>query len=89
MLDLRDGKGDRSGFCELETKILNLEGWYVGCEPILNLKETDYMSTEELNLCLTQSEKDFRGSIQEKLILYLAKHNIKTQFNSPSFLDAT
>ena len=67
---LRDGKGDRSGFCELETKILILEGWFVGCEPILNLNETDYMSIDELNLCLTQSEKDFRGSIQEKLILY-------------------
>ena len=67
---LRDGKGDRSGFCELKTKILILEGWFVGCEPISNLYETDYMSKDELNLCLTQSEKDFRGSIQEKLILY-------------------
>ena len=67
---LRDGKGDRSGWCELESKVLILEGWFVGCEPISNLNEIDYFSDDKLNLCLTQAEKDYRISIQETLIDY-------------------
>ena len=67
---LRDGKGDRSGWCEFKPKVLILEGWFVGCEPVSNLMEIDYMSEDKLNLCLSQIEKDFRVSIQESLIEY-------------------
>ena len=31
---LRDGKGDRSGWCDSEPRVLILEGWFVGCEPV-------------------------------------------------------
>ena len=67
---LRDGKGDRSGWCEIKTKVLILEGWFVGCEPLSNLMKIDYKSDNDLNLCLSQIEKDFRNSIQKSLILY-------------------
>tara|TARA_B100001250_G_scaffold222555_1_gene190866 strand:- start:1686 stop:2696 length:1011 start_codon:yes stop_codon:yes gene_type:complete len=67
---LREGRGDRTGFSELNTKILILEGWFVGCEPISNLMEIDYLLEDKLNLCLTQIEKDYRCLIQESLIKY-------------------
>ncbi len=67
---LRDGKGDRSGWCELKPKVLILEGWFVGCEPISNLHDIDYSSENKFNLCLTQFEKDFRISIQDSLLNY-------------------
>ena len=67
---LRDGKGDRSGWREFNTKILVLEGWFVGCEPILDFNEINYKSEDSSNLSLSQIEKDFRISIQESLILY-------------------
>ena len=67
---LREGKGDRSGWCEFTPKVLILEGWFVGCEPLSNLKELDYLSKDRFDLCLTQIEKDYRISIQESLINY-------------------
>ncbi len=67
---LREGKGDRSGWLEIKTKVLILEGWFVGCEPITNLTEIDYFSEDKFNLCLSQIEKEFRSSIQKSLILY-------------------
>ena len=67
---LRDGKGDRSGWCELQPKVLILEGWFVGCEPISNLIEIDYMTEDKSNLCLSEIEKEFRISIQEALVNY-------------------
>ena len=67
---LRDGKGDRSGWREFKANVLILEGWFVGCEPISNLWEIDYMSEDKFNLSLTQVEKQFRKSIQKSLIQY-------------------
>ena len=67
---LRDGKGDRSGWSELKTKVLILEGWFVGCEPVSNLIELDYFNEDEFNLCLSKDEKDFRYSVQKSLIKY-------------------
>tara|TARA_B100000579_G_scaffold262594_1_gene216371 strand:+ start:4114 stop:5121 length:1008 start_codon:yes stop_codon:yes gene_type:complete len=67
---LRNGKGDRLGWFELETKILILEGWFVGCEPISNLMEIDYISEDKFNLYLSKFEKDYRAYIQESLIHY-------------------
>ena len=65
---LRGGKGDRSGWCELKPKVLMLEGWFVGCEPISNLSEKDFVY--DYNLSLSQIEKQYRISIQESLIQY-------------------
>ncbi|MBW3041877.1 uridine kinase [Prochlorococcus marinus] len=67
---LREGKGDRSGWCELRPKVLILEGWFVGCEPISNLSEIDYILEDKFNLSLNNVEKQFRISIQESLIRY-------------------
>ncbi len=68
---LRDGKGDRSGWCEFKPKVLILEGWFIGCEPISNLKEIDYNSEDEFHLSLSKIEKDYRSSIQESLTQYI------------------
>tara|TARA_Y100001968_G_scaffold292768_1_gene298220 strand:- start:141 stop:1151 length:1011 start_codon:yes stop_codon:yes gene_type:complete len=67
---LRNGKGDRSGWCELKPKILILEGWFVGCEPVLNLMEIDSIMDSKYNLCLSQIEKEYRNSIQIALVDY-------------------
>ena len=67
---LRNGKGDRSGWCELQPKVVILEGWFVGCEPISNLFQIDNIYEDKFNLCLSQFEKDFRFTIQKSLINY-------------------
>ena len=67
---LREGKGDRAGWLEFKPKILVLEGWFVGCDPISNFRGIGYIPEDEFNLCLSQIEKDFRSSIQESLIQY-------------------
>ena len=67
---LRNGKGDRSGWIEAKTKVLILEGWFVGCEPISNLFQIDNIYEDKFNLCLSQFEKDFRFTIQKSLINY-------------------
>ena len=68
---LRDGKGDRSGWCELKTKILILEGWFLGCELVPDLVKIDRLSEDKFNLNLSQVEKDYRLVIQESLIEYI------------------
>ena len=67
---LRHGKGDRSGWCEFKAKVLILEGWFVGCEPISNLNEIDHIYEDKFNLDLSEIEKDFRISIQDSLNKY-------------------
>ncbi|WP_269605442.1 uridine kinase [Prochlorococcus marinus] len=67
---LRDGKGDRSGWCELKPKVLILEGWFVGCDPVSNLFEMNDLDDYKFNLSLTQPEKDYRILIQESLLDY-------------------
>ncbi len=67
---LRDGKGDRSGWCELQTKVLILEGWFVGCVPVSDLFKIDELDDIIYNLTLSQSEKDYRNLIQESLSEY-------------------
>ena len=67
---LREGKGDRSGWLEFKPKVLVLEGWFVGCEPIPDLHGIDYIYEDEFNLCLSQIEKKFRVSIQQSLSKY-------------------
>ena len=67
---LRDGKGDRSGWCEFQTKVLILEGWFVGCVPVADLFKIDDLDEDKFNLSLSQSEKDYRILIQESLLEY-------------------
>jgi len=67
---LRDGKGDRSGWCEFKPKVLILEGWFVGCEPVLDLSKINDLPQDEFNLFLSQSEKDYRVKIQDSLLHY-------------------
>tara|TARA_Y100001968_G_scaffold213_1_gene161 strand:+ start:249 stop:1259 length:1011 start_codon:yes stop_codon:yes gene_type:complete len=67
---LREGKGDRSGWCDIRSKVLILEGWFVGCEPVSNLNDIDYIYEDKFNLCLSQKEKEYRSSIQDSLIEY-------------------
>ncbi len=67
---LRDGKGDRSGWCEFRTKVLILEGWFVGCEPISNHMDLEYTSEQKYNLSLSPAEEQYRILIQESLIEY-------------------
>ena len=67
---LRDGKGDRSGWCDSEPRVLILEGWFVGCEPISDLSKIDDLAEDKFNLSLSQSEKEYRVLIQQSLIEY-------------------
>jgi len=67
---LRDGKGDRSGWFELKPKIVILEGWFVGCHPVSDLFKINDLDDQKFNLCLSQSEKDYRTVIQESLLEY-------------------
>ncbi len=67
---LRNGKGDRSGWCELNPKVLILEGWFVGCEPCSDLSRKDDLAEDQFNLSLSQSEKEYRILIQESLLEY-------------------
>ena len=67
---LRNGKGDRSGWSEVKTKVLIMEGWFLGCEPVSDLVRIDNMSEDIFNLNLSQVEKDYRIVIQESLIKY-------------------
>ena len=66
----RDGKGDRSGWIKTNTKILILEGWFVGCEPSSDFSMENGCDSEELNLSLTYEEKEYRRIIQRKLFEY-------------------
>ena len=67
---LRDGKGDRSGWCEFKPKVLILEGWFVGCVPVSDLRTIDYLNHDKFDLSLTQAEKDYRVVIQKSLQEY-------------------
>ena len=67
---LREGMGDRSGWCELKTKVLIMEGWFVGCEPVSDIFKLDNISEDELDLSLSQKERDYRMLIQDSLHEY-------------------
>ncbi len=68
---LRNGKGDRSGWTEFTPRVLILEGWFVGCQPVTDLSKINELTEDEFNLKLTQSEKDYRILIQESLSEYI------------------
>ncbi len=63
---LRDGLGDRSGWIESRPKVLILEGWFVGCEPLQSRSKLNniYKPT------LTQFESEYREVVQNRLREY-------------------
>ncbi len=67
---LRGGKGDRSGWFKSKPKILILEGWFIGCEPISDLFEIDHLTEENITHSLSDDEKTYRRSIQVSLNKY-------------------
>ena len=67
---LRNGKGDRSGWCKLQPNVLILEGWFVGCVPVSDLFKINDFDDEKLHSFLSQSEKEYRIIIQESLLEY-------------------
>ena len=67
---LREGKGDRSGWCKLKAKVLVLEGWFVGCEPVSDLLKYDDLIDDQFNLSLTRKERYYRILIQDSLHQY-------------------
>tara|TARA_Y100001968_G_scaffold23164_1_gene18182 strand:- start:171 stop:1181 length:1011 start_codon:yes stop_codon:yes gene_type:complete len=67
---LRNGRGDRSGWCEFQPKVLILEGWFVGCVPVSDIFKIDDLDKIRFNLSLSQAEKDYRKVIQESLFEY-------------------
>ena len=67
---LREGKGDRSGWCKLKSKVLVLEGWFVGCEPVSDLLKYDDLIDHQRDASLTKKERDYRILIQYSLQKY-------------------
>ena len=67
---LRDGKGDRSGWSEYKPKVLILEGWFVGCEPLSEISKIENFANEEFKLSLSPREMDYRILIQNSLSEY-------------------
>tara|TARA_B100000700_G_scaffold212761_1_gene233921 strand:- start:3253 stop:4263 length:1011 start_codon:yes stop_codon:yes gene_type:complete len=67
---LRGGRGDRSGWSESKPRVLILEGWFVGCEPLSNLLDVDDLDEKTYNLSFSDSEKEYRRSIQSSLKKY-------------------
>ena len=67
---LRGGKGDRSGWRKLKTKVLVLEGWFVGCEPVSDLIKYEDLIDDECDVSLTKKERDYHILIQDSLHEY-------------------
>ena len=66
---LRNGLGDRSGWRSSTTKVLVIEGWFLGCA---TAKKNLYdLNMEDLtSLSLTNSEYQYRKSVQDSLKSY-------------------
>ncbi len=66
---LRNGLGDRSGWRKTRTKILVIEGWFLGCEPI---KNSSIIELAEKNIYppLGTQERIYRKRIQHSLCEY-------------------
>ena len=65
---LRNGLGDRSGWQKSQSKILILEGWFLGCATSSNIENR--ISYDLLESPLTSSEIEYRLKVQEKLNEY-------------------
>ena len=67
---LRQGRGDRSGWRPCRAKILLLEGWFLGCEP-LPAGEALTAGSDHLNPGLSSEEVDYRHIVQDQLRTYI------------------
>ncbi len=67
---LRNGLGDRSGWAESNPKVLILEGWFVGCEPLKDRSKLNDNSDNLNDPYLNQYECEYRHVIQDKLNSY-------------------
>lgn len=67
---LRNGLGDRSGWSESNPKVLILEGWFVGCDPLKDRAKLNNNPDNHNNLCLNQFECEYRHIIQDRLNAY-------------------
>ena len=68
---LRGGLGDRSAWINTSSKVLIIEGWFIGCKPEKEFLENSLGSSYYLNMPLTNSEIDYRVKIQDELKAYL------------------
>ena len=66
---LRQGRGDRCGWRPCRAKILLLEGWFVGCEP-LSAAEPVTSGSDHLSPALSAAEVDYRHIVQDQLRSY-------------------
>ena len=66
---LRQGRGDRSGWRPCRAKILLLEGWFLGCEP-LPAGEAVTAGSDHLSPGLSADEVDYRHIVQDQLRTY-------------------
>tara|TARA_Y100001968_G_scaffold333927_1_gene401210 strand:- start:2254 stop:3246 length:993 start_codon:yes stop_codon:yes gene_type:complete len=68
---LRNGYGDRTGWFRSKPKVLVIEGWFLGCKPIIENEKNTIILNENIEPPLSLAEKDYRLKIQESLSLYL------------------
>ncbi len=68
---LRYGSGDRSGWYRSYPKVLVIEGWFLGCNPLIRTKNESSILIENLEPKLSLEEKNYRIQLQESLFLYL------------------
>lgn len=66
---LRQGRGDRSGWRPCRARILLLEGWFLGCEP-LQAGEAVTAGSDHLIPALSADEVDYRLIVQDQLRTY-------------------
>ena len=68
---LRNGLGDRCGWIEKKSKVLIIEGWFLGCRPVTHNLKNLIRIDKNLIPTLTKKEIDYRFYIQETLLGYL------------------
>ncbi len=67
---LRNGLGDRSGWIESYPRVLIVEGWFVGCEPLQDKADVNIAGQKVITPSLNQFECDYRELIQDRLRAY-------------------
>ncbi len=67
---LRNGSGDRKGWDRSYSKILILEGWFVGCNPDQYINQDDNEQNTS-PLILTEKEKEYQKIVLNNLHTYL------------------
>tara|TARA_Y100001968_G_C19422556_1_gene752580 strand:+ start:760 stop:1761 length:1002 start_codon:yes stop_codon:yes gene_type:complete len=68
---LRNGYGDREGILESQPKVLVIEGWFLGCTPVTDNKTVCDLVNDDIQLNLSNNEREYRLIIQDNLCNYL------------------